>query len=168
MIAGPLIGRAADAFGKFKVFAFGCAVTILMVRIYTHLGVTPLAVVMAVSVALFIGISSRMISSSALISAVPAAADRGSYMAISSSTQQFSGGIAAAIGGAIVAQRPDGGLDHFGVLGYLLTLTTLISLSMMYLIQRRIEAPSTLAPVALPPLAAPAAPSSYGGRPNVL
>jgi len=139
MIAGPLIGRASDAIGKFPVFACGCAITILMVTIYTHLGMTPLAVVILVSVALFIGVSSRMISSAALISAVPSPSDRGSYMAISSSIQQFAGGIAATIAGLIVTQRADGTIEHFEVVGYLLTVTTLTSLAMMYLIQRRIE-----------------------------
>jgi predicted MFS family arabinose efflux permease len=139
MIAGPLIGRASDAIGKFYVFACGCGLTILMVTIYTHLGVTPLTVVILVSVALFIGVSSRMISSAALISAVPNPADRGSYMAVSSSIQQFAGGIAATIAGLIVTQRADGTIQHFEVLGYLLTVTTLTSLLMMYLIQRRLE-----------------------------
>ncbi|HEV7985064.1 MAG TPA: hypothetical protein VGP20_02785, partial [Steroidobacteraceae bacterium] len=118
--------------------------TILAVTVYTHLGMVPLAVVMIVSVLLFVGVSSRMITSSALISAVPKAADRGSYMAVSSSLQQFSGGIAAAVGGLIVVQRADGALEHFEVLGYLLTLTTLVSLGMMYLIQRRIEGQAAL------------------------
>ena len=34
---GPLIGKAADAFGKFRVFLFGSALSIVMVLIYTHL-----------------------------------------------------------------------------------------------------------------------------------
>jgi predicted MFS family arabinose efflux permease len=157
MIAGPLIGRASDALAKFTVFACGCAITIVMVTIYTHLGVTPLAVVILVSVALFIGVSSRMISSSALISAVPNPADRGSYMAISSSIQQFAGGIAASIAGLIVTQRADGTIQHFEVIGYLLTVTTLTSLTMMYLIQRRLE-PRALSPLAVPVPQPPVAP----------
>jgi hypothetical protein len=40
----------------------------------------------------------------------------------------------------IVVQHANGALEHFDVLGYLLVATTLISLSMMYLIYRRIEA----------------------------
>ncbi len=157
MIAGPLIGRASDSLGKFTVFACGCAITILMVTIYTHLGVTPLAVVILVSVALFIGVSSRMISSSALISAVPNPADRGSYMAISSSIQQFAGGIAASIAGLIVTQRADGTIQHFEIIGYLLTVTTLTSLTMMYLIQRRLE-PRAISPLAVPATQPPVAP----------
>ncbi|MGA8705630.1 MAG: MFS transporter [Steroidobacteraceae bacterium] len=140
IIAGPLIGRAADAYGKFRVFAFGCATTILMVTTYTHLGVSPLALIIVISVMLFVGVSSRMITASALMSAVPYPADRGSYMAISSSLQQFAGGVAAAVAGLIVVQSNDGHLLHFDVVGYLLTATTLMCLGMMYLIQRRIEA----------------------------
>jgi predicted MFS family arabinose efflux permease len=139
MVFGPLIGRASDAIGKFNVFALGCAASIVMVLIYTHLGVTPLAMVIVVNVLLFICVSSRMISSSALISAVPSALDRGSYMSISSSLQQISGGIAAAVAGMIVKEQPDGVLEHIDILGYVLVGTTLLTLVMMYFINRRVE-----------------------------
>ena len=138
IVAGPLIGRASDAFGKLKVFSVGCAITIVMVVIYTHLHATPLWLLIAVMVLLQIGIFSRIISSSALMSAVPKPADRGSYMSISSALQQMSGGLAAVVAGLIVVQTPGGGLLHFDTLGYVLVCTTLISLLLMYLIDRRI------------------------------
>jgi MFS family permease len=144
MIAGPLIGRASDAVGKFLVFSFGCVATIIMVTIYTHLGVTPIGVVILVNSLLFVGVSSRMISASALISAIPQPADRGSYMSISSSIQQISGGIAATVGGLIVTQTATGALVDFDIVGYVLVGTTLITLVMMYFINRRITAPATL------------------------
>ena len=37
IFVGPLVGKAADAFGKLRVFFFGTAVMIVMVLIYTHL-----------------------------------------------------------------------------------------------------------------------------------
>jgi predicted MFS family arabinose efflux permease len=138
MVAGPLIGRASDAFGKLKVFAFGCALTIVMVIIYTHLHATPLWMLIVVMVVLQIGIFSRIISSSALMSALPKPADRGSYMSISSSLQQVSGGLAAMIAGMIVVQVPGGPLLHYDTLGYILVCTTLISLTLMYFIDRKI------------------------------
>jgi predicted MFS family arabinose efflux permease len=144
MIAGPLIGRASDAFGKFTVFAVGCAGTIVMVLIYTHLGVTPLEIVILVNVLLFIGVSSRMISSSALITAIPSPLDRGSYMSISSSLQQISGGFAAALAGVIVTEKPGGAIDHFDIVGYVLVATTLLTWFMMYFINRRIEGSASL------------------------
>src|ERR1700691_4204135 len=108
IVSGPLIGRASDALGKFKVLSFGCAVTIVMVVIYTHLHLSPFWVLVATVVVLQIGIFSRMISASALMSALPKPADRGSYMSISSSLQQVSGGVAAVVGGLIVVPAPAG------------------------------------------------------------
>lgn len=148
IIAGPLIGRASDAVGKFLVFCFGCVATIIMVTIYTHLGVTPLSLVILVNCLLFVGVSSRMISASALISAIPNPADRGSYMSISSSIQQISGGIAAVLGGLIVTETSTGALEHFDTVGYVLVGSTLITLVMMYFISRRIAAPATLSSAA--------------------
>jgi predicted MFS family arabinose efflux permease len=139
MISGPLIGRASDALGKFNVFAAGCGASIVMVLIYTHLGVTPLTLVILVNVLLFMAVSSRMISASALVSAVPSPLDRGSYMSISSSLQQISGGIAAAVAGMIVKESPSGVLEHIDILGYVLVVTTLLTLIMMYFISRKVE-----------------------------
>jgi predicted MFS family arabinose efflux permease len=140
VVAGPLIGRASDRFGKFNVFSFGCAVTIVMVVIFTHLAITPLWVLVSVLAILQIGIFSRMISASALMSALPAPADRGAYMSISSSIQQVAGGLAAVLSGMIIIEGADGVLVHFDRVGYVLVGTTLLTLSMMYFINRRIGA----------------------------
>jgi predicted MFS family arabinose efflux permease len=148
IVAGPLIGRASDVVGKFRVFFFGCIATIIMVIIYTHLGVTPLALVILVNCLLFVGVSSRMISASALISAIPEPADRGSYMSLSSSIQQLSGGLAAILGGMIVTQSSSGALQHFDIVGYVLVGSTLITLVMMYFISLRVAAPATLSSAA--------------------
>jgi len=140
VVAGPLIGRASDRFGKFNVFSFGCVVTIVMVVIFTHLALTPLWALVGVLVILQVGIFSRMISASALMSALPAPADRGAYMSISSSLQQVAGGIAAVLSGMIVFEGVDGVLVHFDRVGYVLVGTTLLTLSMMYFINRKIGA----------------------------
>ena len=140
IVTGPLIGRASDAFGKLRVFGFGCAVTIVMVAIYTHLSAVGLGTLVTVMVLLQIGIFSRMISSAALTSALPEPGDRGAYMSISSSLQQAAGGVAAMLAGMIVVQTSAGTLLHFDTLGYLLMGTTLVSLCLMYLINRRVGA----------------------------
>lgn len=137
--AGPMIGRLSDAVGKFPTFCVGCVVTIVMVLIYTHMGVTPIGTVILVNCILYVGVSSRMIASSAMISAIPAAADRGAYMSISSSLQQISGGLAAIIGGLLVTEGVDGRLEHFENIGYMLVASTLITAAMMYSIGRRVE-----------------------------
>jgi hypothetical protein len=65
-------------------------------------------------------------------------------MSISSSIQQISGGLAAIVGGLIVSENSTGALQHFDVVGYVVTGTTLITLVMMYFISRRVGAGEVL------------------------
>jgi len=139
IFTGPLVGRASDAFGKYRTFIFGCALTIVMVLIYTHLGRVSLSTVILVTVLMFVGIFARMIPSQALMSAIPEITKRGSFNAIGASVQQFSGGIASVLAGLVVAQGPTGELQHFDVLGYIVISTTLISLVLMYFINKAVN-----------------------------
>ncbi len=128
MIAGPLIGKLADKIGAFKVFAAGSLLTIVMVLIYTNLGITPLLWVIVLNAVLFIGVTSRIISISALTTAVPDPADRGAFMGINSSVAQMSGGIAAAVAGLIVVKEDNGYLEHYPMLGMVVTVAMLITI----------------------------------------
>jgi predicted MFS family arabinose efflux permease len=110
-----------------------------MVAIYTHLQVTPLWVVTALNIILFVGISSRMISSSALISAIPQPQDRGAFMAINSAIQQLSGGVAAALAGIIVVKTESGYLENYPELGYVVMVSMVIALVMMYVVDRHVK-----------------------------
>jgi predicted MFS family arabinose efflux permease len=135
---GPLVGKASDAFGKFPTFAFGCAVSVVMVLIYTHLGHVTLTTAIVVNVLMFVGIFSRMIPSQALISAIPEPSQRGSFSAVSSSVQQFSGGLGSVLAAAIIAQNADGSLRHFDWVGYVVVATTMISVVAMYFVQKSV------------------------------
>jgi predicted MFS family arabinose efflux permease len=138
ILIGPLVGRASDAFGKYPVFVFGSAVSIIMVLIYTHLGVVTLMTVIIVNVLMFVGIFSRMIPSQALISAIPVPSQRGSFSAISASLQQLSGGFGSVLAAAIIAQNADGSLRHFDMLGYIVVATSVLSLIAMYFVQKSV------------------------------
>ena len=128
---GPLVGKMSDSFGKLRTFIFGAVLSAVMVVYYTNMGPSSLMTVMIVNTVMFVGIFSRMIPSQALMSALPTPADRGAFMAISSSLQQISGGIAAVIAGYIVVKKPDGFLEHFDILGYVLVGTVTVTVFMM-------------------------------------
>ena len=128
---GPLVGKMSDSFGKLRTFTFGAVLSAVMVVYYTNMGPSALSTVIIVNTVMFIGIFSRMIPSQALMSALPEPSHRGSFMAISASLQQISGGIAAVIAGFIVVKRPDGFLEHFDILGYVLVGTVTITIFMM-------------------------------------
>jgi len=138
VVIGPLVGRASDAFGKYPTFVFGSVVSIIMVLIYTHLGQVSLATVIVVNVLMFIGLFSFMIPSQALMSAIPEQSQRGSFNAVSASLQQLSGGLGAALAAAIIAQNPDGSLMRFDWLGYILVMTSIVSMIAMYFVQKSV------------------------------
>ncbi|MFM8912996.1 MAG: MFS transporter, partial [Flammeovirgaceae bacterium] len=139
IVTGPLIGTISDKVGKFKVFTIGTLLSCLMVAIYTPLGITPIWVVIAISVLMFAGITCRMITSSALMSGVPQRQDRGAFMSISSSIQQISGGIASAVAGLIVYQAPSGTLQRYDLLGYVVIATMFITIATTYWIDRHVK-----------------------------
>ena len=139
VFTGPVIGRAADRFGKFRVFAFGCAVSILMVLIYTHLGPVSLPTLILVNSVLFVGIFSRIIPAQALMSSVPAPSRRGAFGAISASVQQLSGGVASVVSGHIVAVGADQKLQHFDTVGFVVIASTVISAVLLWKLQQGLD-----------------------------
>lgn len=138
VLIGPLVGRASDSFGKFPTFVFGTAVSIVMVLIYTNLGQVGLTLVIVVNVLLFVGIFSRMIPSQAMMSAIPAAHQRGAFSAIGASLQQLSGGLGSVVAAMVVEQNADESLRHFDRLGYIVVATALVALTLMYFVQKRV------------------------------
>ena len=138
IFVGPLVGHLSDRVGKYPTFFFGSVLTILMVTIYTHMGVSPLYQVILVNTFLFLGIFSRIIPSQAINSAIPSPTDRGAFMAVSSSLQQIAGGVASVFAGMIVARGTDGKILHLDTVGWILVGTTLFTLVLMYRLNKMI------------------------------
>lgn len=139
-IAGPLLGRLSDRIGRYRVFCFGSLTAIALVLVYCRLGETPLGWVIAINILLFGAVNARMISSQALVSAVPDLADRGAFMATNGSIAQLSGGLAAAVAGLIVVQHPGHPLERYDVLGSVVAGAGLLTIALMYPIQRMVSA----------------------------
>lgn len=135
---GPLIGKWSDRYGKYLFFAIGTGISLTTILYYTHLGLSPLWLVIIVNVVLFLGITTRRISGSALMTGVPAMTDRGAFMSVSSSIQQFSGGIASTIAGMIVLQQDNGPLQRYDVLGYVVSCTMVLVAILMGRIDKEI------------------------------
>ena len=138
MMAGPFLGKMADQIGKMKLFIYGSVLSMILVVFYTHLGVSPLWFLILVNAVLFVGVTSRMIASSALTTAVPEPADRGAFMGINSSVAQISGGIASALAGMIVFQTNSGHIERYPVLGFIVAASMGITIWMMHIINQDI------------------------------
>jgi predicted MFS family arabinose efflux permease len=132
LFAGPIMGRISDAVGKYKTFAAGSLFAIPIILYFTRLGITPIGMVIALNIAIFVAISARMVSAQALASAIPAAQDRGAYMSISSSMQQLAGGFASSCAGLLVSQTGDGPIEHYERLGYVVSLAMAATIVLMW------------------------------------
>ncbi|MCA9734000.1 MAG: MFS transporter [Deferribacteres bacterium] len=135
-IIGPIVGRISDTFGKFRIFWIGSIAGSFMVAIYTHLGLTPLWLVIVVSVLLYTTISSRVISGMALLTAVPDRGDIGAFMSVVSSVRQIAGGVSSVIAGLIVGQAASGLILNYGILGYVVIGSMLLAIVLMYFIDQ--------------------------------
>jgi MFS family permease len=140
IVTGPLLGRLSDSFGKYRTFVLGTLVSGALAVEYTQLTAASLGFVILLNVVLFVGISARMVSSFALTSALPKLQDRGAYMAISSSLQQISGGVAAWIAGLIVHQAtPTSMLEGYPRLGWVAAGSMLVTAGLMFNVNRLVS-----------------------------
>ncbi len=139
IITGPFVGKLSDKIGKYPIFVAGSILGMIMVAIYCNLGVTPLWILITINALLFVGISSRMIASSALMTAIPEPQDRGAFMGVNSSIGQVAGGVAAILAGIIVVQTPGGKLERYDILGYVVVGSMLVTIVMMYVLNRFVE-----------------------------
>lgn len=141
LVVMPLIGNVSDKIDKFKIFAIASVWMMVMVSIYTNLTPVPFWIVVMMNIFFMVGIMSRMVPAMALTSAIPKMQDRGAYMSISSSLQQFAGGIAAAVGGLIVVQKTKTSpLEHYNTLGYVIICLSAISVFLISRVSRMIKA----------------------------
>lgn len=129
----PLVGRLADKFSKLKIFTIGSLWAVVMVLVYTNLGPLPLWQVMVLNILLFVGIISRIVPSTAMVSSIPEMKDRGAFMSVMGSLQQLAGGIAAVVAGLIVYQpTPTSPLENFDVLGIVVAICILVTIYGLY------------------------------------
>ncbi|TDE17573.1 MFS transporter [Dyadobacter psychrotolerans] len=136
----PMIGYLSDKIGKFQMFIIGSVITSIMTLIYCNLGVTPLWIILILNVLLFVGITGRMISASALMTAVPEPQDRGAFMGVNSSVQQIAGGIASLIAGFIVSETSTGYIEHYPLLGNVVVAAVVLTVFLMYNIHKYVTA----------------------------
>jgi predicted MFS family arabinose efflux permease len=140
LIVMPMIGKLSDKIDKFKIFAYASIWTIVMIGIYTNLGVTPFWLVAITNVLMMMGVMGRMVPSTALVTSIPAMQDRGAFMSINSSLQQIAGGIAAAFAGTIVVQKDSfSPLEHYDTLGYIIIVISIISIFLLNRVNKHLK-----------------------------
>ncbi len=138
-VFAPIIGRLTDRYGKLNVFVAGTVISMLVVAVFTNLGVSPLWTIIIIHTFIFLGINARSISSSAIGTVIPEIEDRGAFMAVDASIQQAVGGLAAVAAGLIVFQSEDGMIHNFPRLGWIVISIMICTIGVMYAIDRIVK-----------------------------
>ncbi len=116
-ISGPLTGRLADKFGKPRVFLIAGIISVIPVYIMTHLPASSYTWILTMSSIFFIFFGARFVPAMSMMTSSVELRQRGSFMSINSSIQQFSSSLAILAAGAIIVKNNNGSLENFGICG---------------------------------------------------
>ncbi len=140
LLVSPIIGKLSDKVGRANIFYAASALTLVMVIIYTNRGITPFYLAMIINVTMMVAVFARIIPMQATMTSLPTLQDRGSFMSVNAAIQQLSGGIAAVAASRIVHSTETGYLEHYPVLGYVISVALIITMVMMYFLNRQVTA----------------------------
>tara|TARA_B100001109_G_scaffold255887_1_gene262253 strand:- start:6432 stop:7628 length:1197 start_codon:yes stop_codon:yes gene_type:complete len=118
IFSSPLIGKLADRFGRWKVFAFTVLTASIPVLIITHLQENQIVLALVATSLFFIFGAGRMIPSTTMVTSSVKPENRGSFMSFNSACRQMTNGIAAYIAGLVITSGERGELLNYEYVGY--------------------------------------------------
>ena len=125
IVSSPMIGRMSDRFGSLKVFLYALVISLIPIWLITHLGPTPVWIVLILTTSFFVISGGRMVPAMALVTSAVEPRFRGGFMSLSGSLQQLFAGVASLVGGLIVYEQ-DGKLVNYNYVCYLAILATIL------------------------------------------
>ncbi|MDB5038484.1 MAG: sugar transporter, partial [Bacteriovoracaceae bacterium] len=124
----PLIGKLSDIFGKYRMFSIMAIISVAPILMVTHLNETADWIVIVSTTFFMICSSGRMVPATALVTSSALPHERGGFMSINSSVQQFAAGIATYFAGHIIQKTSSGKMLNYDWVGYIAIITTLLCL----------------------------------------
>jgi predicted MFS family arabinose efflux permease len=126
MFTSRYFGKLSDTFGKQRTFVWIAGLSMIPVLILTNLPSEPLWIVLLVTTVFMILVSGRMVPAMAMVTASVEPKQRGSFMSVNSSIQQFSSGIASFGAGVILGTSASGAITRYWIVGILAALTSVL------------------------------------------
>ncbi len=124
----PLIGRLTDRHDKFHVLAVLTIPAIAATLLVTHLGPSPLPIVLVVTTLFFVGMSGRFGPASTLVANAVEPRFRGGFMSLNSAVQQGASALANLLGGLLIGRDTAGHLTGYGRVGWVSVLAFVLTL----------------------------------------
>jgi DHA1 family inner membrane transport protein len=112
------VGRLADRFGSRVVFRIAVLLSALPVLFITHLPDLPYLAVLLFFPIFMVAMSGRMVPMQALLTTVPAPANRGAFLSANSALQALGTGCGAWLGGLMLSTNASGQIAGYGTAGW--------------------------------------------------
>lgn len=125
-----LIGRLADRHGKVRVYRIVALLAMAPLLIQTHMVPIPLWLMICVSTLFFVLVPGRMVPAMAIVTSAAQPRLRGTFLSITGATQQLAAGIAAWIGGLVIAQDAAGRIVRYDLVGWLAAAIALLAIAL--------------------------------------
>ncbi|WP_426191965.1 MFS transporter [Massilia sp. DWR3-1-1] len=118
LLSARWLGRLADRFGALFMFRVAVAWSIVPALLLTHLVPLPMALIVLCFVLFMTAMSARNIPMQAMLTTIPAPAQRGAFLSVNSAIQQLGTGLGAWIGGQFLSTDSAGHITGYGVNGF--------------------------------------------------
>lgn len=119
IFTSPWVGKLSDRHGKLKIFTIFMVLNLIPIGIITHLGITPIPLVLLVTTMFFITSNGRYVPAAAIVTGTARPENRGSFLSFNSAVQQIAAGLASLGAGLIIGENELGQLTNFNIVGYL-------------------------------------------------
>ena len=113
------LGRMADRVGAQRMFRIAVLWSIVPSMLLTHLVPMPMVLITLCFVLFMTSMAARNIPMQALLTTIPAPAQRGAFLSVNSAIQQLGTGLGAWIGGQFLTTDSAGHISNYGVNGWL-------------------------------------------------
>lgn len=128
LFSAQIIGRLSDRYGKVKILHVVATLAMIPIGVLPFTEYFPFWLILVCSTAFFIFVSGRMIPGMALLTSASNPRLRGTFMTLNSSMQSAGMGLAAFVGGLIIARGPDGHLQYYWVCSVVALISNAIAM----------------------------------------
>ncbi|SHH67306.1 MFS transporter [Massilia sp. CF038] len=119
LLTSRWLGGLADRVGALRMFRVAVLWSIVPFLLLTHLVPLPMALIVLCFVLFMTSMAARNIPMQALLTTIPAPAQRGAFLSVNSAIQQLGTGLGAWIGGQFLISDSAGHISHYGTNGWI-------------------------------------------------
>lgn len=119
VIAARIVGKLTDKIGAFKTMTGLIIISVFPIYLYTHAGVMPLVLFIAMSSFFMSIVSGRMIPLMTMLSEISNPEDRGTFMGLLNAIRGLGSALSTLFAGYFIIETAEGKLSGFDTVGYI-------------------------------------------------